>query len=87
MTGSDDLNPSLGKALAMLRRGDWQGAHAIVQSDETPLGYWAHGIVHLVEGDRDNARYWYRKARRSLPQDDALAAEIRALAAACKADR
>lgn len=70
----------------MLRNGDWQGAHAIVQNDDSALGNWAHGIVHLMEGDRDNARYWYRKAKRPLPQVDAVPAEIRALAAACKAN-
>lgn len=84
MSAAADDHRSIRKALTLLRRGDWQGAHTIVQNDETPLGYWAHGIVHLLEGDRDNARYWYRKAKRTLPLDDAVQAEIGALAAACK---
>ena len=31
--------------------GDWQKAHAIVQNDESEMGCWAHGIVHMLEGD------------------------------------
>lgn len=85
MATSDNARASLLEAIALLRRRDWQGAHAIVQNDDTALGYWAHGVVHLMEGDRDNARYWYRKAKRPLPQDDAVPSEISALAAACKA--
>ena len=41
-------------------KGDWEKAHAIVQNDDSELGCWAHGIVHLLEGDLGNARYWYR---------------------------
>jgi len=47
----------LQSALDHLERGDWQAAHAIVQKDEdSPLACWAHGIVHLMEGDLPNAR-------------------------------
>lgn len=70
----------LTQALALLRQGDWEAAHKIVQQDEdSPLSCWAHGIVHLMEGDRSNARYWYRQARRELPLDLSIAAEIEAL--------
>lgn len=86
MSAAADNHDPIRKALALLRRGDWQGAHVIVQNDESLIGYWAHGIVHLLEGDRDNARYWYRKAKRPLPQDDAVQAEIRALAQACRTE-
>jgi hypothetical protein len=52
------------EALALLERGEWQQAHAIVQQHETQYAAWLHGIVHVLEGDLDNARYWYRRARR-----------------------
>lgn len=26
------------------------------------LAAWLHGIVHTLEGDLDNARYWYHRA-------------------------
>jgi hypothetical protein len=73
----------LARAVALLEAGDWQGAHAIVQADETsPLACWAHGIVHLLEGDIDNARYWYRQARRAFPLYPDPKREIAALRAA-----
>jgi hypothetical protein len=51
-----------------------------VQEDEaSPLSCWAHGIVHLMEGDIENARYWYRKAGRSFPEAASIPEEINAL--------
>jgi hypothetical protein len=71
-------------AVAHLERGDWQAAHAIVQQDEeAPLYCWAHGIVHVMEGDLANARYWYGEAQRAFPADYSIAAEIAALKRAC----
>jgi hypothetical protein len=55
---------ALARALDLLDRGDWQGAHAIVQNETSTLAAWLHGIVHTLEGDLDNARYWYRRAER-----------------------
>jgi len=55
------------KAVRHLEAGEWSAAHEIVQKDASSLGCWAHGIVHLVEGDLDNAKYWYRRAHRPLP--------------------
>jgi len=73
----------LRKALALLRAGDWQAAHVIVQKDEdSPLACWAHGIVHLMEGDTSNARYWYREAKREFPREPSVARELDALQAA-----
>jgi hypothetical protein len=73
----------LAAAVTHLERGDWQAAHDIVQRDEESApACWAHGIVHLMEGDAANARYWYDRARR--PFSDAIAAEIAALRASLK---
>jgi hypothetical protein len=69
------------KVVQHLEAGEWQSAHAMVQKDATALGCWAHGIVHLVEGDLDNAKYWYRRAHRPLPHGNTVAAEIAALKA------
>ena len=70
----------LRSAVAHLEKGEWQAAHEIVQKDEdSPLFCWAHGIVHVLEGDLPNARYWYREAKRPFPLEYSLAAEITAL--------
>jgi hypothetical protein len=70
----------LERAVTLLEGGDWQAAHEIVQKDEdSRLSCWAHGIVHLMEGDRSNARYWYRQAKRPFPREPLAAKEIDAL--------
>ena len=70
---------SLAQAIGLLESGDWQAAHRIVQKDDSALASWAHGIVHLMEGDRRNAGYWYGRAGRELPADVEISAEIAAL--------
>jgi hypothetical protein len=78
---------SLRQAVAHLERGDWQAAHQIVQKDEqSQLACWAHGIVHLMEGDVPNARYWYREAHRPFPDSPSVAREIAALKSATNPD-
>lgn len=69
----------LRQAVAHLQAGDWQRAHPLVQEDESALGCWAHGIVHLLEGDTGNARYWYERAGRPWPRSPDAAAEVAAL--------
>jgi hypothetical protein len=77
----------LRSAVAHLEKGDWQAAHAIVQKDEdSPLSCWAHGIVHVMEGDLANARYWYREAKRAFPEGYSVPDEIAALKAAIGSD-
>ena len=71
----------LQKVVEHLQAGDWQAAHEIVQKDEaSALACWAHGIVHIMEGDMPNARYWYGQAKRAFPAQPDPAREIRALA-------
>ena len=74
----------IGKAVRHLEAGEWKAAHEIVQKDSSLVGCWAHGIVHLVEGDLDNAKYWYRRAHRPLPHSNTANAEIAALKATLK---
>jgi hypothetical protein len=70
----------LEQAVRLLEKGDWRAAHEIVQKDEeSPLSCWVHGIVHLMEGDLPNARYWYRTAKRPFPDAPSIAAEVAAL--------
>jgi hypothetical protein len=69
----------LRRAAELLAAGDWEGAHAIVQDDPSPLAAWMHGIVHLLEGDVSNARYWYGQARRAFPGEGAVQNEIEAV--------
>jgi hypothetical protein len=76
MAPSRKPTTDLVRALAHLQARDWQAAHQIVQQDESDLAGWLHGIVHTLEGDLDNARYWYRRVRRAFPGPEAIEAEI-----------
>lgn len=69
---------ALARAVALLESGDWRQAHTIVQDEKGALAAWLHGIVHTLEGDLDNARYWYRRAERAFPGAAAVHAEITA---------
>ena len=67
------------RAVELLENGDWKAAHNIAQKDESELGSWAHGIVHLMEGDLSNAAYWYKRAGREPATPGLIAQEISAL--------
>lgn len=67
---------NLRHAIGLARHGDWEKAHALVQTDESLLGAWLHGILHCAEGDLDNARYWYSKAQRNFAQRGDITAEL-----------
>jgi len=51
-------------ALWWARKGDWDKAHRLVMDETSHAAAWVHAWLHRVEGDIDNARYWYRQARR-----------------------
>lgn len=72
-------NTELEKAVGFLEAGNWESAHSIAQNDPSALGCWAHGIVHILEGDLGNARYWYSRARREFPPSPDATKEIAAL--------
>jgi hypothetical protein len=59
-----DLAPALA-ALWWAAKGDWDKAHRIVMKEESRDAAWVHAYLHRVEGDLDNAGYWYRQARRA----------------------
>jgi len=72
------MNDRLIEALDLLATGNWKPAHEIVQKETSTLAAWLHGIVHTLEGDLDNARYWYRKTDRVFRGPEAVQEEIAA---------
>ena len=76
MPSSRKPTADLARAVAHLAQRDWQAAHEIVQHDESALAAWLHGIVHTLEGDLDNARYWYRRAKRAFSGPEAVEHEV-----------
>ena len=41
---------------------DWGGAHKIVQDIDSPVAQWIHAVLHKIEGDESNSRYWYNQS-------------------------
>ncbi len=75
----DGLVPAL-LALWWAGKDDWNKAHQIVADAEGVECAWVHAHLHRVEGDLDNADYWYRRAGRSTATGD-LALEWAAIVA------
>lgn len=63
--------------------GDWQAAHLIAQEhEEDDIANWIHAIVHRMEGDLDNARYWYGRCGRKLCPSSDTETELREIGVA-----
>jgi hypothetical protein len=45
-------------------QGDWDRAHRVAMDAGGADAAWVHAYLHRKEGDLENARYWYRKAKR-----------------------
>lgn len=70
-------------ALDAAEAGHWDEAHGIVQEDEADaVACWIHAVLHAIEGDRGNARYWFAKAGKLARADNDPTAELAAIRAA-----
>jgi hypothetical protein len=49
-------------ALWHAAHNEWDKAHALIQDEEGAAAAWVHAHLHRMEGDLDNAGYWYAKA-------------------------
>ena len=56
-------------------KDNWERAHSIVQEIHTETAFWIHAYLHRVEGDIDNAHYWYNRANKE-PSSDSLESEL-----------
>jgi hypothetical protein len=61
--------------------GDWRAAHVMVQDEHDARAAWIHAVVHRMEGDLANARYWYARCGRSLREGVPTDAELREIRA------
>ena len=69
--------PEVSQALQALwydAKGEWDKAHELAQQAPDPIGAWVHAYLHRVEGDENNAGYWYRRAQKphseaALPEE------------------
>jgi hypothetical protein len=76
------LNDDLLKAVELALAGEWDAAHNLVQQYEADAtAAWIHAVLHKVEGDLSNARYWYQRANRMKHVADEPRAELAAIQA------
>jgi len=67
---------TLNKVLDHMRAARWREAHDLVQSENSLLAAWLHGILHIQEGDLEDAEYWYDKAGRPFRSRGTLNEEL-----------
>jgi len=70
--------------LALMREGKWNEAHNLVQDDESSTAAWLHALLHVQEGDLEDAEYWYGKAGRHFRSRGTLREELAALEASLR---
>lgn len=72
----------LAEACDLALKGDWDGAHAITQRDEADrISCWIHAVLHKIEGDHANSRYWYTRAGQDFTAFANPTDELRAIKA------
>lgn len=50
------------EAIEFALNEQWDAAHKIVQEISTPNAQWIHAVLHKIEGDESNSRYWYSRS-------------------------
>lgn len=53
--------------LDLIQQGQWDKAHGLVQHRSDSMACLIHAYLHSIEGDLDNARYWYARANEIAP--------------------
>lgn len=80
MADSDTIRADLMTALDHALAGRWDAAHAIVQRhEESAIANWLHAVLHKIEGDAGNARYWYAKTHMDYERFPDPKVELRAI--------
>lgn len=51
----------LKQAVELALEGDWDGSHNIAQDYSDSIANWIHAVLHKIEGDVWNSKYWYAR--------------------------
>jgi len=88
MQAMSNRNDDLLKAVELARAGEWDAAHELVQQYERDaMASWIHAVLHKIEGDPSNSRYWYHRAGRLDHVADEPRAELAAIQAELRSRR
>lgn len=69
-------NNLLKQAVSLALAGDWHAAHHIVQDLSTHDACWIHAVLHKIEGDVSNSRYWYARTSKQYEAFDNAQEEL-----------
>lgn len=61
MQSSGDNRQALQQAVSAALNGDWHTAHNIAQDYSDSTANWIHAVLHKIEGDEWNSKYWYAR--------------------------
>ena len=75
--------PGLLEIADVMQSGRWNEAHDLVQRHDSLLACWLHGLLHLQEGDLEDAENWYDRAGRRFRSRGPLEQELVLFRAAC----
>ena len=49
--------------------GDWHKSHNIAQDYSDNSANWIHAVLHKIEGDVWNSKYWYARTNGKMYED------------------
>jgi hypothetical protein len=66
LTLADDRGPRVDciRSLLLLQAGEFERSHSIIQGMSGSDPAYIHGMIHRVEGDFWNAKYWFRRSKK-----------------------
>jgi hypothetical protein len=66
LTLANDRGPRIDcvRSLLLMQAGEFERSHSIVQAMAGSDAAYIHGMIHRVEGDFWNAKYWFRRSKK-----------------------
>ena len=58
-----DNKAQLKMAVEAALAGDWDKSHNIAQDYSDATANWIHAVLHKIEGDVWNSKYWYARTQ------------------------
>ena len=56
-------------AINLVFDGKWDESHQIAQETNNNVGRWIHAVLHKIEGDESNSKYWYTRSNLAKFED------------------
>ncbi len=76
---SDNKEP-LRRAVQLALAGEWDASHQIAQDYSDVIANWIHAVLHKIEGDELNSKYWYERTNGKRYEDFSdTTAELKAI--------